>query len=385
MRCVGRRRVAVVALLLALIPLTGGCADSARSGPLRVMVVGDSISQGLPGDATWRYWFARAFVEQHVPLDMVGPTTGEKNDLQAYERPWRNTAHAAVGGSTLDDHLPVIESEVRTYHPDVVVVELGINDRKQHDSPTEIAEQTQQLTDRIWAADPHVRIVWTQILAQASRDRTPRVSHDRVTAATDRLIESTLGSDPRVTIAYTQKWDGGHWQPVHDTTDGTHPNASGQTLLAERIADAFHDMGVLPAAPHVARQRTWAPRLAPVVSQGPAGRLVVDWSKAAISCWTTAVRVVVRDARGQSVRRQLRSATPYAADNEASYRLPAGRYTVTLAPIRHWMIGAPSDPVAFTLRPIRHRPARVGMLPRSAGTPAYAALAQSVERITRND
>lgn len=338
-------------MLLALVPLIGGCdaTTDVASAPLRVMVVGDSISQGMPGDATWRYWFARAFARQHVPLQMVGPTTGEKNGIEAYELPWTDTAHAAKGGSTLDYHLPRVGAEVTTYHPDVVVVELGINDRKHHDSPATVAEQTQELADRIWAADPDVRIVWAQILEQASFDHVLRVKHDRATAATDRLVAASLGADPRVTIAHTQWWPGGHWRPLVDTVDGTHPNASGQTLFAQRIALAFHAMGLLPAAPHIARHRTWAPDPVPETRAGAHGTLLVDWARAAVRCWTTAVRVVVRNARGRVVVRQRRSATPYAEDDHASYRLPPGRYSVTLAPIRKWMKGAPSDPVSVTL------------------------------------
>jgi len=349
--------VFVVAAAL-LLPLTGGCDASsshARSGPLRVMVVGDSISQGLPGDATWRYWFAKVFKRQHVPMRMVGPTTGEKNDLETYELPWSNTAHAAKGGTTLEDHLPLVRSEVTTYHPDVVVIELGINDRKEHESPETIAAQTKELADRIWAAGPHVRIVWAQITEQASTDRQPRVKHDKATAATDRLVESTLGRDPRVTIAHTQWWRGGHWRPVYDTTDGTHPNAGGQTRLAQQIASAFHVMGLLPGWPHIAHHRTWAPDPVPQLSVGSAGRLVVDWAKAAIDCWATSFRVVVRNAHGRVVSRQRRQAKPYSRRNHASYRLPAGRYTVTLTPTRGWMTGAPSGPVAVRLESHRSR------------------------------
>lgn len=44
------------------------------SGPVeRIMVVGDSITQGSSGDYTWRYRLWRHLTDRGVRVDLVGP------------------------------------------------------------------------------------------------------------------------------------------------------------------------------------------------------------------------------------------------------------------------------------------------------------------------
>lgn len=52
--------------------------------PLRVMVVGDSISHGSEGDFTWRYRMWEWFRANNVSVDFVGPYQGV---LRRFPRP----------------------------------------------------------------------------------------------------------------------------------------------------------------------------------------------------------------------------------------------------------------------------------------------------------
>ncbi|RAL11188.1 uncharacterized protein BO97DRAFT_347859, partial [Aspergillus homomorphus CBS 101889] len=47
-----------------------------REAPLRVLIVGDSMTQGQEGDYTWRYRIWQWFEAQGVAVDFVGPYTG---------------------------------------------------------------------------------------------------------------------------------------------------------------------------------------------------------------------------------------------------------------------------------------------------------------------
>jgi len=47
-------------------------------GTIRMMVVGDSISQGGEGDWTWRYRLWEWFKDQQVTVDFVGPFLGTR-------------------------------------------------------------------------------------------------------------------------------------------------------------------------------------------------------------------------------------------------------------------------------------------------------------------
>ena len=50
--------------------------DSSITNPLRVLVVGDSITHCNEGDYTWRYRIWQWFKNQDVSVDFVGPYVG---------------------------------------------------------------------------------------------------------------------------------------------------------------------------------------------------------------------------------------------------------------------------------------------------------------------
>lgn len=47
-----------------------------RQAGMRIMIVGDSMSQGAQGDWTWRYWIWEWFRDQGISIDFVGPYVG---------------------------------------------------------------------------------------------------------------------------------------------------------------------------------------------------------------------------------------------------------------------------------------------------------------------
>ena len=77
----GRRApaFAVLGLALAVSGSTLGPASLADAvEPLRVLLVGDSVTQGSAGDSTWRYRLWKHLEATTAgPVDLVGP----RNDL----------------------------------------------------------------------------------------------------------------------------------------------------------------------------------------------------------------------------------------------------------------------------------------------------------------
>lgn len=73
---------------LQLSPRKAPRADSlvGRAAPLRVMVVGDSMTQGREGDWTWRYRIWQFFQHNQIAVDFVGPYIGTAGP-QAPEAP----------------------------------------------------------------------------------------------------------------------------------------------------------------------------------------------------------------------------------------------------------------------------------------------------------
>lgn len=118
-------------MLAALVCVPGQSSSVAADVPVRILVVGDSVTQGSAGDWTWRYRLWRHLqATSAVPVDLVGPrddlydhrarTSGNHD----YVDPAFDTQHAARWGTNLAVADVPIHQLVETYQPDVVVALL---------------------------------------------------------------------------------------------------------------------------------------------------------------------------------------------------------------------------------------------------------------------
>jgi hypothetical protein len=141
----GRPVVLLAALLAAAVPslLVVGVPEPTA---VRVLLVGDSVTQGSSGDWTWRYRLWQHLAASDTTVDLVGP----RDDLltpetgafgsQDYVDPRFDRDHAARWGMSLADLDHPIEALVSTYRPDVVVELMGVNDLVwQQDGAAEVA------------------------------------------------------------------------------------------------------------------------------------------------------------------------------------------------------------------------------------------------------
>jgi hypothetical protein len=325
--------VAAALVAAALLPSASPQADVVPS--LRIMVVGDSLSHGYAGDWSWRYWVDQELRRQHVRADFVGPRRLPYRGTR-YERPtaW-DEDHASEAGSTVDVHLPRIAEEMRDYHPDLLVVELGYNDLAHRDDASTVVTQLQELIQRARLAYPATRVLLAEITSSQSH------RYDAISADANAQLAAWAPLNG-VTVIHNRTGTGPgtlRWDPARDTWDGLHPNATGQTLLAQRVAETLQRIGVLPATPALLyAERTWAPDARPSVTARD-GRVVVDWRDATRELWLTGVQVVV-DGAPRTGWRPVPSLR-----TQVTLALPPGRHLVQLVVRRDRMVSAPSGVV----------------------------------------
>ncbi len=221
------------------------------------------------------------------------------------------------------------------------MVELGINDALRGDSGQTIADEVEELLRRIWSASYAVRVVLAEIPAHLARPDL-----DAAVAEANNLLANRYRWDSRVTLAHNVSDEGMPWKAANFTFDGLHPNATGQTLIAQRFAEAFHGAGYLPDSPAIYRSRTWNPRVVPRVRQSR-GVVTFDWSKAATEVRMASARVSIRRAGSTTWR-----STPWfrVKQHRATRRLAKGTYAVRLVPRRGTMVGAAGPPVVVRVR-----------------------------------
>lgn len=359
----------VLGMLLALVAVLGPAQAAPERAPkpvvfprkytkfhpIRVMFVGDSMTHGHPGSATYRYWMWREFQEQRVPARFVGPRTGlrsmyPRKDLTPGEYNYEHTdhgfghqlAHAAQGGSRFAYHLPRIAGEVRAYRPDVVVLELGFNDATNR-SAWSIARDTTALLRHIWSVEPQTRVVVGEI-PSSGREQGVAIQASRKnsrTAYANALIARRIGADARVAIAHLRTNPVHPWDPQLYTFDNVHPNPTGETLFAEGFALAFAELGIFRRPVQVFHEEGWTPRITLPVSGGT-GLVVGNLLTVRQLTYATRARLRVWTARTGGA---LVAESPWSTEDYAAVRLDPGTYWVEPIAARRALVSAPGERV----------------------------------------
>lgn len=230
--------------------------------PLRILVYGDSITQGSSGDWTWRYRLWKHLDDGGTTVDFVGPRHGLHHLPAAAEAPDEDTYaggafdsdSGAVWGQALA--LPTYDLAnttddqdlVTDYRPDVVVGLIGFNDlRFLGETPEQVVDLWRTKIEAARANDPGVDVV---LVPQ------PDVWYDGFADYNDRLAALAADldtADARVVAAAVPAF-----ARDRDTWDGIHPTATGEVAIARVVEDALSSIGVGPPAGMV-----------PVVANGP--------------------------------------------------------------------------------------------------------------------
>jgi len=266
--------------------------------PRRIMLAGDSMTQGANGDRTWRYHLWNHLSPHVEGLDFVGPYTdpatrdmilpvptdedeavespeadpaegydegaapsgaapdpsaqdadelegtvwpgadGDPNTVE-YRDPDFDQNHNALWGRTLRDAAASIQEEVRVHRPDVLCVMLGVNDLLWPVTMDEMEYRLRGYVESARAGNPRLRVVIAEALPIALAESDEGFAL-RVYAYNELVREvaadmSTQDS-PVISLDVAGKEA---WDVPADTYDGTHPNAGGETKIAAAFADAL--------------------------------------------------------------------------------------------------------------------------------------------------
>ncbi len=339
------RRCALLVVLAAVaafgVVLPSAHADERE--PLRILVAGDSISHGFDGDYTWRYRLWQGLSRAGVPHHFVGQRTDTYGPYADYLAPFPEPAHGARGGITLHAQMGVIRAEVEESTPHVLVAIIGHNDLYHGATPDRVGADIETYVTEARAARPNLKIVLGQIKdAAVWRTGAPLFTTNK--AANERIAEVAARlSTPESPIVVARINAG--WKPMAWTSDGVHPNPTGEAHIAQRVADALHEVGATSVSPTIARSYAWRAPM-PVRLKALSGhRLLVTYNRMPVRA--TSVRLLVRRVGGPARVRVV------AGHSAVLTHLRAGAvYTVRALPVRRMMVGVYGAPVrARVLRP----------------------------------
>lgn len=213
--------------------------------PARVLIIGDSVTQGAVGDPTWRLRLWRLLRARHLAVDFVGPRTGEYDDRGTpdpadddfdddthYPDPDFDHDHAATWGGSMGHREADfdIAGLLATYAPDVVVNAEGYNDLTFWNlAPRQLVDLMARFVADVRAVRPGADVV----IGQLAQWWAPGVSEYNALLADLAAALDAPGS--RVVVA-TAPAD---FAADTHTRDGVHLSPAGELRIAEQYAAAL--------------------------------------------------------------------------------------------------------------------------------------------------
>lgn len=326
----------------------------------RILIAGDSTTQGSSGDYTWRYrlWNKLA---QTAPSDVafVGPRTDLYDNVnntqgsQHYAVDFAGKAHGSAWGAAYVTQLDNVAAQVTSSGANVLVVMLGLNDLAFHTTPAQTIANAESYIQRARAAAPGLDVVIGEVTHRYDFFGDAYVA----TEETDEYASLLAGlaadlntSSERVVVAHTK--DG--WDPRIHTWDGSHPNSTGETLIAQRVSEGLAQLGIGAASPSIFQTTDWSVGgPTPGVSTG-LQKATVSWSR--VSTGATAMFVHHRLTNANQAWQRL----PYAVSQTDSWTMEplryGGTYDFAVSPSKGFMTGIRGSATRRTI------PAKFGLV-----------------------
>lgn len=276
------RQIASCCAVAALIPLLS--ASPAAASSTRLLVVGDSISQGAAGDFTWRYRTAESLRQAGADVDFVGPrktlynaVTAKQDGNILYVDPGFDQDHDALWGRTLTGHAPLVPGVINALpaKPNVVVVELGTNDWSL--GATKALNSMRTLIAGVRQAAPGASLVIAKPYVPYSFKNKTYVNAT-YTADFDAGLDAlaTELDQPTSRIVTSDLRPG--FDSATQTWDGSHPTPSGEIKIATAITTSLQAIGIGDGY-HGPATATWpATGPQPTITPGAPGKITVSWS-----------------------------------------------------------------------------------------------------------
>jgi lysophospholipase L1-like esterase len=233
----------IAACSLFLVCASCGSEETDSTSPpvpaktAKIMPLGDSITESAAGMPTYRYFLWQLAQEAGYRIDFVGSQSG------AFGGPPSNQDfdmdHEGHWGWRADQILARIVDWAMAAAPDIVLIHLGHNDLCQDQDIAGTIGDVAAIIDALRTVNAKVGIIVAQNIASSfpCQARIPAYN-DQVPAL---VAEKATEESP---VAIVDQYTG--FNPATMTWDGQHPNASGESRMADRwftvlvpLLDAF--------------------------------------------------------------------------------------------------------------------------------------------------
>ncbi|MGW0801402.1 ricin-type beta-trefoil lectin domain protein [Nonomuraea sp. NPDC002799] len=200
--------------LIAMVVYAAGVAGAESNGGVRVMPLGDSITDGLTVPGGYRINLWQKLVADGYTVDFAGSMFNGPAGLGDHD-------HEGHSGWRIDQIDANIVNWLRTYTPRTVLLHIGTNDMFQN--PGGAPARLGTLLDRITGTAPDTEVFVATIIPLSGADAAVRTFN----AAIPSLVQSRANAGRHVHLVNMYSA-----LTTADLADGVHPNAGGYAKMA---------------------------------------------------------------------------------------------------------------------------------------------------------
>lgn len=234
------RRTLVACLLV--FAASGVCFGDRPEEPIRILPLGDSITQGgrkVRPEFTYRWPLFRKLVDAGVEFDFIGSMNkGLNTDFEWPEQykgvPFDTDHEGHYGWKTAKARDKLADwAKQWARPPDIALVHLGTNDQKADDYTEAIVKPLRDIIALLREQNPDVVVLIGHLNFNggAALKIRPLVE--------EMANEMTSEHSPVVTVHHYQGWIAHPEREGTDTFDWAHPNPQGQEKMAQKWFEAM--------------------------------------------------------------------------------------------------------------------------------------------------
>ena len=206
---------------------------------VKVMPLGDSITEGWPGPdrVTYRFWLWKRLELAGYDVDFVGSRTGVSSGQPLYTD-WDQN-HQGLSGWTADEVAAQATSWANAAQPDVVLLHIGTNDLLQSQSVSGTINEVRQIIDNLRVARPNVDIFLCKIIPST-------INASAFVSFNNQIPGVVAEKDTQQSrVIMVDQFTG--FSATNDEFDGIHPNARGERKMSTKFYASLTSSGLLPA------------------------------------------------------------------------------------------------------------------------------------------
>ncbi|KAL0932878.1 fibronectin type III domain-containing protein [Colletotrichum truncatum] len=235
--------------------------------PIKIMIVGDSMSQGHEGDFTWRYRLWQWLQKEDVDFQFVGPYTGTKTPIEAHPPKPPPLKDVSPPENMLDDSGPIdaggyahgvdfpshhfsvwgeqaahsaqnISTNTELFKPDYLLVMLGFNDMGWGIlNPEGTVGAMKKLLANARAANPTLRFAVANVPQRTPVDGTENLL--KMVKTYNHLLKASIGdwSLEDSPVKLVRVWE--TYNCSEGSYDGLHPNSIGEFQIAKAFSETL--------------------------------------------------------------------------------------------------------------------------------------------------